>query len=429
MGVKKLLILGGISHMIDVVETAKGMGVYTIVCDYAPESPAKRIADVAYDVSTTDIDALYQIAIKERIDGVFAGFEDLNTWNALKLCQRLGLPFYASEEQLLLTSNKRNFKQFCRLMDVPVVPEFKLEKKEDIDMLAPEDFPLIVKPVDSYGSRGITIVNDSAELEDAYDKARSFSKTHSFIVEKFYSGAGVEFYYTVINGVPYLSAMTDRYVINQGLGVPPLPTATIYPAKDMNIIYDKYDSKIKDMIVKMGVKNGLLLFQAVRDADNIYIYEMAFRLTGEKHYQIVEREVGTDLLQFMIKLSLNEDVSSIKLRSYNKSCLPKPACNLAVLVGKGEVDTIKGLEEVRNFPEVVDYIQTIYEGDIVDRIGNYGQIIFRFNIIAETSPRLIEILEAIEEKIKVYSSKGEDMVINHFLRDEKKIFNEFTPYI
>ena len=163
--------------MIDVVETAKGMGVYTIVCDYAPESPAKRIADVAYDVSTTDIDALYQIAIKERIDGVFAGFEDLNTWNALKLCQRLGLPFYASEEQLLLTSNKRNFKQFCRLMDVPVVPEFKLEKKEDIDILSPEDFPLIVKPVDSYGSRGITIVNDSAELEDAYDKARSFSKT------------------------------------------------------------------------------------------------------------------------------------------------------------------------------------------------------------------------------------------------------------
>lgn len=425
---KKLLILGGISHMIDVVETAKRMGIYTIVCDYSPESPAKQIADASYDVSTIDIDALYQIAIKEQVNGVFAGFEDLNTWNALRLCQRLGLPFYASEEQLLLTSNKRNFKQFCRSMDVPVVPEYKLENKDDINRFIPDDFPLIVKPVDSYGSRGITVVHNIAELSDAYDKAKSFSKTKAFIVEKFFYGAGVEFYYTVINGVPYLSAMTDRYVIDQGYGVPPLPTATIFPAKDMDIIYDKYDDKIKNMIKQMGIKNGLLLFQAVKDADNIYIYEMAFRLTGEKHYQIVEREIGTDLLKFMIKLSLGEDVSDTQLPLYNKSCLPKPACNLAVLVGKGRIDSITGLCEILSCPEIIDYIQTLYNGDFVDKIGNYGQIVFRFNMIADTQQKLIEILEKIEEKIKVYSFDGKDMVVSHFLSDEKKLSDEFTPY-
>lgn len=423
------MILGGISHMIDVVETAKQMGIYTIVCDYSVDSPAKQIADSAYDVSTTDIDALYQIAITERVDGVFAGFEDLNTWNALRLCQRLGLPFYASEEQLLLTSNKRNFKQFCRSMDVPVVYEYKLDNMEDIERLLPEDFPLIVKPVDSYGSRGITVVHNKTELCDAYEKARSFSKSNKFVVEKFFQGAGVEFYYTVINGNPYLSAMTDRYVIDQGFGVPPLPTATIFPAKDMDYLYDKYDARIKHMIRQMGVKNGLLLFQSVKDADNIYIYEMAFRLTGEKHYQIVKNEVGTDLLQFMIRLSLGEDVSNTKLYLCDKSCLPKPACNLAVLVGKGKIDSIKGLEEIIAKKEIVDYIQTLYKGDVVDKIGNYGQIIFRFNMVANSHKELIDILEYIEDNLKVLSPDGKNMVISHFLSDEKKLSTTFTPFI
>ena len=110
--------------MLDVVRKAHDMGLYTIVCDYSETSPAKKIADKAYDISTTDIDALEKVARDEAVDAVFAGFEDLNTWNALRLCQRLGLPFYATEEQLRITSNKKLFKEFCRKCGIPVVEEY-----------------------------------------------------------------------------------------------------------------------------------------------------------------------------------------------------------------------------------------------------------------------------------------------------------------
>lgn len=416
---KKLLILGGISHMIDVVKKAKEMGIFTIVCDYSPTSPAKLIADKAYDVSTTDIDRLCEIAAAENIDGVFAGFEDLNTWNALKLCSRINKSFYATEEQLLITSNKSMFKDFCRKVGVPVVPEYHLESVENISGLSEKDFPLIVKPVDSYGSRGITIVQNATELEDAYEKARQYSKTNSLIVEKFYSGYGLEFYYTVINGNPYLSAMTDRYVINQSGGVPPLPTATIFPSKHFDTVYEKYDRKIKSLIKSMNIQNGLLLFQSVKDNDDIYIYEMAYRLTGEKHYQIVQKETGADLLKFMIKLALNEDVSDFNLYRYDASCLPKPACNLAILLKKGQIREIVGLQDILKDEDIVGYVQTLYEGDVVDRIGNYGQIFIRFNIISESSNKMLQLLKDIEEKIHVYSEDGEDMIISHFLTDEK----------
>ena len=410
--------------MIDVVITARNMGVFTIVCDYSSTSPAKSLADKSYDVSTTDIDALYEISLKENIDGVFAGFEDLNTWNALRLAQRLNLPFYATEEQLLLTSNKQNFKNFCRDCGVPVVPEYVISTKDEFLKFTDEDFPLIVKPVDSYGSRGITVVRNLDELESAYEKAKSFSKTQTFIIEKFYSGYGIEFYYTVVDGTPYMSAMTDRYVINQGEGVPPLPTATIFPSKHMEAVFDEYDSKIKAMIRKMGIKNGLLLFQSVFSEGKVYVYEMAFRLTGEKHYQIVKNETGIDLMEFMINLSLGRE-TQLKLELYNKNSLPKPACNLAVLVGKGKICRIEGLNQIVTFPEVIDYVQTLYVGDEVNSIGNYGQILVRFNIVADTSQRLIEILNDIEINLKVFSIDNEDMIISHFIRDEKdnKIFN------
>lgn len=416
---KKLLILGGISHMIDVVNTAKGMGVYTIVCDYSPLSPAKQIADKSYDVSTTDIDALYDIAVNEAVDGVFAGFEDLNTWNALRLCEKVGLPFYATEEQLRLTSNKQNFKDFCRKSDVPVVSEIRLSSMDEVEQINDCDFPLIVKPVDSYGSRGITIVHNVSELAFSYEKAISFSKMKTFIVERFYSGYGVEFYYTVINGIPYLSAITDRYVINQGDGVPPLPTATIFPSKHFGLFYDKYNDALKEMIIRMGIKNGLLLFQAVKSKEDIYIYEMAFRLTGEKHYQIIEAETGYDIMKMMIRLALGENDGIESPQLYDKYCLPKLACNLAILVGKGQIKTIEGLDSILSNPHVIDYVQTLYEGDTVEYIGNYGQILIRLNIVADTKTELDIILKNIEDTVKVYSTEGEDMIISHFLRDEK----------
>ena len=138
---KKILILGGITHMMDVVRKAHEMELYTIVCDYSNISPAKKMSDKSYDISTVDIDKLETVAKEEKIDAVFAGFEDLNTWNALQLCERLKLPFYATRRQLEITSNKKKFKEFCRYCGVPVVPEYSINSIEDITFLDESVYP------------------------------------------------------------------------------------------------------------------------------------------------------------------------------------------------------------------------------------------------------------------------------------------------
>lgn len=407
--------------MLDIVIKAKQMGIFTIVCDYSPTSPAKQIADRSYDISTADIETLVKIGDEEKIDGVLTAFEDLNTWNALKICQILKLPFYATEKQLKITSDKFLFKEFCRQYGVPVVPYYRIDSAGDLDKIDDMSYPVIIKPTDNYGSKGITICNNPDELKDGYLKALSFSRQGRVVLEPFIGGYGVEMYYTVINGEPFLSAMADRYVFQQKGGYPPLPTATIFPSKHLGTFCEKYNDKVKYLINGLEIMNGLLLFQAAIDNGSFRIYEMAFRLTGEKHYQIILKETGLDLLEMMIELSLYGIVDKkYVIKYFDRECLPLPACNLAILLKKGRIKSIKGLDKIKEIPEVISCVQTLKEGDEVSRIGDYGQMCLRINFYAKDHTRLLEIIDNINKNLNIISDDDSDMILTRFM--EKEIF-------
>ncbi len=405
--------------MLDVVRKANEMGIITLVTDYSPVSPAKKIAAKSYDISTSDIDTLVRIGIEEKIDGVFTGFEDLNTWNALKICKRLGLPFYATRKQLKITSNKLLLKEVCHQCNVPVVEGFQIRTEDDFKNLEKSGFPLIIKPVDNYGSKGITICYELTEVKDAFYKALAFSKQKSAIAERFFDGNGVEMYYTVINEIPYLSAMADRYVFRQDGACPPLPTATIFPSEYLDVYCRKMNDDVKRLIKYLEIKNGLLLFQAVREGESFYVYEMAFRLTGEQHYHIIKKEYGLDLLGMMIGLSLSGKINErYRINNPDSKCLPVTACNIAILLKKGKIKHIYGLDKISQIPEVLSVVQTLYEGDTVDRIGDYGQMCLRFNFYAADKKRMLEILQLINDNLSVLSESGSDMILTRFTEND-----------
>lgn len=117
---KRVLIIGGIKQMIEIVEAAKRMGFYTIVADNEFGAAAKRHADKAVDLGPTEVAELAAMAAEEKIEGVFTAIDDINVWNALKLCKTAGLPMFASQEQMNMGSAKNKFLEFCRIFNVPV---------------------------------------------------------------------------------------------------------------------------------------------------------------------------------------------------------------------------------------------------------------------------------------------------------------------
>lgn len=407
---KKILVLGGFTHIIDVVTTANRMGFYTIVADRDPVSPAKAYADKSYDISTHELERLVEIAQDEKIDGVINAFDDFNTWQAHALCERLGLPYYATKEQLETCSDKALFKDHCRKFDVPVIEEYELQSLLHGEKNA-DYFPVIVKPVDSYASQGITVCHTAEDLENAYRKAQERSKTGTVIIERFVDNShGVEMYYTVKNGNVVLSAATDRYVYKLSDDNPPLPTETRFPSEHLDHYLMELDGKVREMIRGMGIKNGLLFIQSLYENGKFYVYEMGYRLSGEQHYQIVEKQTDINLLEMMLDFQTGGNLDAYPIERFDNGFTKYPACNLALLLNPGKIEKIIGLEIILSMPAVVSFVQLKKEGDIVEASGNYGHMLGRFNIVCQDEAELNDTLHQIYETLKVESTNGINLI-------------------
>ena len=411
---KKLLILGGFPQMIDIVFAAKDMGVYTIVADRDENSPAKRFADEVLNVSTDNIEYLVNFAEEKQIDGVFTGFEDFNIHIACELCNRLNLPFYATKKQLEIVTDKNNFKQECKKYKVPVIEQYSLE-----EAIALQKYPYIVKPADSYGSRGITVCKTKEELKKGFEKALLSSSSKTAVIERFIStDYGTELFYTIVNGNIYLTATADRHTVRTESTTVPLPVAEVFPSKHQQEMIETIDVDIRKMLKGMGIRNGLVLIQSLYENGDFYVYEMAYRFTGEQHYRLVEKQKGIKLAKFMIKLALSEDVSEYETEALESENFVYPSVNLAVILKPGKIKEIKGLEKVYKIDEVISYNLTHSNGDDVASSGDYSHMLIRVNMVAKDFESLKKAINKVKEYISVTSVDGENMIVNPFVLED-----------
>lgn len=411
---KKLLILGGFPQMSEIVQKARSMGVYTIVVDRDSASPAKRYADKAVDLSTDRLDDLEALCRAEGVNGIFNGFEDFNIHIACELCQRLGFPFYSSRELIAMVTNKLAFKENCRKYGVPVIEQYTLE-----EALAEGRYPYIVKPADSYGSRGISICRDRQELNAGYERAAATSRTNSAIIERFIdTDHGVELFYTIIDGDIHLTVTADRYTLRSGDTAVPLPVAEVFPSRHRDDLVENLDGKVRQMLAGMGVKNGLVLIQALWDEQNgeneYFVYEMAHRFTGEQHYCLVEQQHGVHLGEMMIRFALGEDIKSFNTPLLDDTAFVKPAINLAVLLHPGTIGKISGTQRIPEMGEVLSCNLVHAPGDVISGHVDYSHMLLRINMIAESAAALRRAVDEATAHISVISTDGQEMLMTRF---------------
>ena len=185
---KKLLILGANPETANLVRVAKEMGVTTIVTDYDSYAPAKKLADISYDINGLDVDAICEMARKEQVDGVMVGVADVLVQPYQQVCEKLGLPCYANANTAAVFNNKRLFKQACAKYGIEGIPEFSLEEKNSIV------YPVIVKPADSNSGKGITLVRHRSELDDAVARAKAESRTNTILIERYMECSDISIY-------------------------------------------------------------------------------------------------------------------------------------------------------------------------------------------------------------------------------------------
>lgn len=404
---KRLLILGGMRISGEIVRKARDMGVYTIVADYntIENSPGKQIADEGVDLNVTDVDAVVNYVRNHKIDGVFVGFNDMLLPYYVEICEKAGLPCYGTKQQFDTLIAKDKYKALCRQFGVPTIPEYD-SNDDNIK------YPVLVKPVDSSGSRGITICHNRQELEKAVEKGRKASKTGKVLIERYIEGREVTVFWTFQNGNYYLSALANRHVkYSQGQDVIPLPVGYTFPSV-FSLKYRRVvEEHCKKMFSYLGIKDGMMFMQCKVEDGVCYLYDLGFRPTGTLEYKILKRVCGYDPLEMMIYHALTGRMGEEDITHKVNPLFATPAFNVSCLCAPGTIKEIKGVETVKAMDEVEDVVIAHIPGETITESmrGLLTQITVRVLGSVKKKEDLLPVMQRIENTIHLIGENGEEL--------------------
>lgn len=404
---KKLLILGAYQTETEIIKACKKLEIYTVVTDSHLDwrlAPAKFEANEAWNISWSDINEMKKKCVEENIDGCFAGFSEKRISYAQQLARELGKPFYTDNASLDLICDKMKFKQACIESGVKVPRNFTYGEKIE--------YPVIVKPVDNGGSRGITICYTDDELELAYKKALNCSDSKEAVIEQYIQSEEVMIYFTVHNGIIDLSAMCDRYMHRFDKNITQLPVGYYYPSKHLNIFVEYNLENYKVLIKNLGIKDGLIAFQAFIVGNDAIPFDPTYRLDGTMAYHMIEKRNGINVLNMLISKSItgkmgNDDFISEKEDPY----FSHPTFELPILLKNGTISKIVGLDEVKYIKNVLYVYQGLNVGDETKEKADFSQIIFRIHMYGEDNEDLKKAVKNIYDVLRIYDENGEDMII------------------
>lgn len=406
---KRLLILGGMRFSCEIVRKAQAMGIYTLVADYnkIEDSPGKQIADEAVDLSVTDVDAVVAYVKENRIDGVFVGFNDMLLPYYAEICEKTGLPCYGTKEQFEILIAKDRYKALCRQFGVPTIPEYEIDDEQI-------RYPVLVKPVDSSGSRGITICYDSKQLIDAVEIGKKASKTKKVLIERYMDGREVTVFWTFQNGNYYLSALANRHVKqNQGSDVIPLPVGYTFPSIYLAKYRADVEENCKRMFRHLGIKDGMMFMQCKVENGTCYLYDLGFRPTGSLEYKILNRVCGYDPLEMMILFALTGKMGKEDIASRANPEFSHPAFNVSCLCAPGTIKEIAGIDEVKAIEGIEDVVVAYDKGETITEQmrGLLAQIAVRVLGVARTKEDLLPTMQRIGNTIHIVGENGEELML------------------
>jgi biotin carboxylase len=365
---KTLLIISGNDEAVPGILAAKKMGCKVVVSDMDPRAPAFDYADFKIICSTYDIKKTVELANQfhrniKKIDGVMCIASDVSLTVA-HVAKSLRLPGISVRSAEKATNKLLMKNTFHR--DNVSVPRFKFLNNFHDFLCVKKDWglPLVLKPIDNRGSRGVLLISEKVDLDWAWNYSLSFTSSSGLLVEEFLDGPQVSTESLVINGECFTIGISDRnyeymnkytpHIIENGGDLP--------SSLDLNVV-----KEIKDLVFSasesLGIKNGVVKGDIVVSKGKVYVIELAARLSGGFFctHQI-PLSTGVDFLKQAIKLSLGQQInySSLKTLKNNyisqRYLLPKP----------GIIRSINGFEKLKNNPNVKHFILRAKTGQEIE---------------------------------------------------------------
>ena len=406
---KRLLVLGGSIQCLKVVTEARKLGIYTIVTDISAVQSVCEAADEVLPYSVMDVDGLYKWCKDNPVDGILNYCIDYSQHAHQKLCEKLGLPCYGTEEQYHILTDKTAFKNLCKQCGVDVIPEYDENNTEEID------YPVLVKPAESSGSRGLAICYNADELYKAVEEARSASRNGKLIIEK-YMGGKPDFTVTIlmIEGIPYLIRVGDRHLGKAEDGLDRQCICTTSPSVYTSLYLEKAHDNLIGMLKYMGIQTGPVFFQGFIDGEIIRFYDPGIRFPGGEYDRLFYAATGINVVEAMIRFALTGEIA-ISTPLENKYLLNgKTAVQLTVTACPGTIKDYGGFHDIEKIQGVVFVAPKSRIGAVIPATGDVKQRVVEIDYLADGEEEVRDISEKIYSKLRIKDELGRDMVVSKF---------------
>lgn len=362
---KKLMILGGSRYAIPVIESAHKLRALAITADYLPDNIAHKYSDKYVNVSIIEKEKVLQIARDLQIDGIVSFACDPGVTTAAYVAEKMGLAFQCSYETASILQDKARFRQF--LCDNGFnCPKAKGYASVDDALKDANCFnwPVIVKPVDSAGSKGVTRVDRPEDLSKAIEIALNGSHCGHFIIEDFITFEG---YHSstdpfTVDGKLIFSTFSDQLFDNEADN-PYTPAQIIWPTSMKKNNQDYLNKEIQRLMSLLGMKTGIYNIESCVGIDNKpYIMEVSPRGGGCKIAELQKLAYGIDLIECEVRSALSMPLPEIKQTDCDGHW-----CEFVIHAKPGQSGIFKRMEideKIRSkYVKVID--MTTKEGDMV----------------------------------------------------------------
>ena len=310
---KKLLILGGDHFTIPVVEAAKKQGYYVITCDYLPDNVAHKVSDEYVNFSTTDKEGILVWSKENKIDGIVT-FTDSGVVTTAYVQHHLGLPQIGPLESVEILQNKARFRQFLTENGFNVPKAKGYSKKEDaLNDTSFFSLPVIVKPVDAAGSKGVTKVEKWDELEKAVDWAIKYSFSGDFIIESFIEkeGCSSDSDSFSVDGVMRVVTFSAQHFDEKAAGEY-TPAAYSWPSS-MNRQQEEYlTAELQRLISLLKMKSTVYNIETrIGTEGKPYIMEVSPRGGGNRLSEMVRFSTGADMITAAVRAAVGDPIGDL----------------------------------------------------------------------------------------------------------------------
>ena len=317
---KRIMLLGGIRYLLPAIEAAHRRGLHVITVDFLPDNIAHRYSDEYHNVSIIDKEAVLKLARDLQIDGILSFAVDPGVVSAAYVAEQMGLPFQCSYKTACILQDKALFRRFLsdHGFNAPTAKGYSKAEDAiaDVDLF---HWPVIVKPVDSAGSKGVTRVDRKEQLQAAITHALECSPSRQFIVEDFLEkvglSSGAESFF--VNGRLMYNGFYDQFFDDEAVN-PFTPSAECWPAAKDESILDEVRKELQRLGDLLGLGTGLFNVEWRVCADGkAYLMEVSPRAGGNRLAEMLLHAADVDIIDAEVAKAVGEPMDDIHEPTYS----------------------------------------------------------------------------------------------------------------